>query len=608
MATPSPHKPRRKGKKAGGEVSFASNVIKHSAGRAKDSTGSFSASSTGIKPAYPLASFMWSARGGVSQWTVLPIVLMVVGMFRWAAGLWGYSGYQNPPMHGDYEAQRHWMEITTQLPISQWYFHDLEWWGLDYPPLTAYHSWIFGKIGSYIDPKWFLLHTSRGLEDENLKVFMRATVVISEYLVYIPAAVIFVRRYSRLQGVQTWDASVALVAILLQPATILIDHVHFQYNTVMLGFVLACASSIVAGRYMWSCVFFVFALGFKQMALYYAPAIFAYLLGVCIFPNVNISRFLGIALVTVAAFALLLLPIIAGSIYDHYHGVDAIPELNGHAPIFPIFASYAAYLDPHAWYFPPLHQLAQLIHRVFPFARGLFEDKVANFWCALNVVYKLKFLPIIQLQRLSLLATLGSILPPCVAIFVNPRKELLPLALATTAWAFFLFSFQVHEKSVLLPLMPMTLLLASKGGLHSYTRSWVGFANILGAWTMFPLLQRVDLRVPYAVLTLLWAYLLDIPPVSWGVYRKPGWGKGTLEQGTVFIHTIFYLVMIIWHGLEAFVDAPKGLPDLWVVINVVVGAAGFATCYLWCLSSLIINSRLMEKPSAQKGTPKRKTK
>ncbi|KFY15604.1 hypothetical protein V491_05630 [Pseudogymnoascus sp. VKM F-3775] len=348
MATPSPHKPRRKGKKAGGEVSFASNVIKHSAGRVKDSTGNLSASPTEIKPAYPLAAFMWSARGGVSQWTILPIILMIVGMVRWAAGLWGYSGYQNPPMHGDYEAQRHWMEITTQLPISQWYFHDLEWWGLDYPPLTAYHSWIFGKIGAYIDPKWFLLHTSRGLDDQTLKVFMRASVVISEYLVYVPAAVIFVRRYSRLQGVQTWDSSVALVAILLQPATILIDHVHFQYNTVMLGLVLACASSIVAGRYMWSCVFFVFALGFKQMALYYAPTIFAYLLGVCISPSINVSRFLGIALVTVTAFALLLSPLIAGAIYDHHRGIDAIPELNGHTPIFPIFASYTGYLDAHA--------------------------------------------------------------------------------------------------------------------------------------------------------------------------------------------------------------------------------------------------------------------
>jgi alpha-1,3-glucosyltransferase len=92
MASPSPHKPRRKGKKAGTEVSFASEVIKHSAGRVKGSSGPITTSSAALKPAYPLAAFLWSARGGVSQWMVLPIILMIVGMFRWAAGLWGYSG------------------------------------------------------------------------------------------------------------------------------------------------------------------------------------------------------------------------------------------------------------------------------------------------------------------------------------------------------------------------------------------------------------------------------------------------------------------------------------------------------------------------------------
>lgn len=43
-------------------------------------------------PSFPLAAFLWPARGSVSQWVVLPLILMVVGLFRWAAGLWGYSG------------------------------------------------------------------------------------------------------------------------------------------------------------------------------------------------------------------------------------------------------------------------------------------------------------------------------------------------------------------------------------------------------------------------------------------------------------------------------------------------------------------------------------
>src|SRR5690349_13624157 len=49
-------------------------------------------------------------------------------------------------MYGDYEAQRHWMELTLHVPIQDWYRYDLEWWGLDYPPLTAYVSWLCGIV------------------------------------------------------------------------------------------------------------------------------------------------------------------------------------------------------------------------------------------------------------------------------------------------------------------------------------------------------------------------------------------------------------------------------------------------------------------------------
>jgi alpha-1,3-glucosyltransferase len=502
-------------------------------------------------------------------------------------------------MHGDYEAQRHWMEITTQLPVSQWYFHDLEWWGLDYPPLTAYHSWLLGKIGGLIDPSWFALHTSRGLDDPALKVFMRATVIISEYLIYIPAAVIFVRRLTRLQGINSWNASIALTAILMQPGIILIDHVHFQYNTVMLGLVLASMSSVLAGRYMWSCVFFVLALGFKQMALYYAPAVFAYLLGACIFPRINLPRFLGIAIVTIASFTVLLLPLLLGALYDAYRGIEARPETFGRPAPLPIFSEYSYLVDYQAWYFPIIQQLAQMIHRVFPFARGLFEDKVANFWCALNVVIKLRQYPSELLQKASLLATLVAIAPGCLIIFLKPRKEILPLALSTTAWAFFLFSFQVHEKSVLLPLMPMTVLLASNHGLSKNVRAWIGFANLLGVWTMFPLLQRVDLRVPYYVLTLLWAYLLGLPPTSFAIYKQDE--QFTFSGfATKSVHLMFYATMIVWHFMEAFLDPPQGKPDLWVVINVGIGAAGFGLCYLWCLCTLVVESGILDSSKPEK--------
>lgn len=116
----------------------------------------------------------------------------------------------------------------------------------------------------------------------------------------------------------------------------------------------------------------------------------------------------------------------------------------------------------------------QSLHRIFPFARGLFEDKVANFWCTLNVVVKLRTIfSTTALTRIALLATLVAILPSMAAIFhatatAAPTKHkapaavsLLPYAMLASSLAFFLFSFQVHEKSILLPLLPATLLMAS---------------------------------------------------------------------------------------------------------------------------------------------------
>ena len=191
-------------------------------------------------------------------------------------------------------------------------------------------------------------------------------------------------------------------------------------------------------------------------------------------------------------------------------------------------------------------------------------------------------------------------MPPNLILFLRPQKTLLPLAFAATAWGFFLFSYQVHEKSVLLPLMPMTLLLAGKNGISKDTRAWVGFANLLGCWTMYPLLSRVDLRIPYSVLTFLWAYLLGLPPTSFNVYfsdlPQPAW----LKWGTGIVHISFYVAMGVWHVVNAFVQVPASKPDLWVVANVGIGATGFMLCYVWCVARLAVDSGLFNKTTKTK--------
>lgn len=447
---------------------------------------------------------------------------------------------------------------------------------------------LINPSGNFVNPTWFALMTSRLLDDHDLKVYMRATVIVSEYLILIPACVICVRHLTRMYGINTWESSIALTAILMQPANMLIDHGHFQYNTVMLGFVVASISSMLSGRPLWGCVYFVAALGFKQMALFYAPVVFAYLLGICVFPRIDIVRLFSIALVTLLSFAVLFLPLLLGVFYDSWRNIP----LPSDAQTPPLLSALPLSVSSKAWYYPLLLQLAQVIHRVFPFSRGLFEDKVANIWCAIHTsgIHKLHQYPSELLSRAALGLTSLSILPPCAIIFLKPRKELVPWAFAATAWGFFLCSYQVHEKNVLLPLLPMTLLLAGGSGMRPDTRAWIGFANLVATWTLFPLLKKDELRIPYYVLTLLWAYLMGLPPTSLSVYF--GEQGSYLRLPTKLVHLVFYAAMVAWHFGEAFVEAPASKPDIWVVGNVCLGTAGFGLCYLWCLWNLLVKSGL----------------
>ena len=49
--------------------------------------------------------------------------VMAAILVRLGVGLWPYSGAGQTPMFGDYEAQRHWMEITYWTPVGEWWVH-----------------------------------------------------------------------------------------------------------------------------------------------------------------------------------------------------------------------------------------------------------------------------------------------------------------------------------------------------------------------------------------------------------------------------------------------------------------------------------------------------
>ncbi|OCH91210.1 glucosyltransferase [Obba rivulosa] len=494
---------------------------------------------------------------GLKQFIVLSSVLAAVWV-KWAVGLGSYSGQDTPPMFGDYEAQRHWMELTIHLPIRRWYTYDLQYWGLDYPPLTAYVSWLCGIIGSWIDASWFALDSSRGIETSGSKIYMRATVLAFDTLVYVPALIMFARAWQGTRSIRTQE--LVLLVPLFQPALILIDSGHFQYNSVMLGLTLFAMNFFATGQDLLGAFCFVLSLGFKQMALYYAPAIGSYLLGKCLHlgPKEGSRLFVRLALVTTASFILLFLPFL------------------------PPFAPLSAIRDP--------------ITRIFPFARGLFEDKVANFWCASDVLVKWRrWASRDMLVRMSAGLTALGFLPAAVGLIsagwklrksaqatvgkekedaATPMLPLLPYALLTSSMSFFLFSFQVHEKTILLPLMPMTLILAgaaSAPGVHTGAFDMGMLANNVAVFSMWPLLQRDGLGLQYIALIVLWNRLLGYNP-----FRKPQ----TVLQ---YLSLAVYCACVVLHLLELTIPPPSRLPDIYPVLNVLISTPVFVLAWLWSI-------------------------
>jgi alpha-1,3-glucosyltransferase len=103
---------------------------------------------------------------------------------------------------------------------------------------------------------------------------------------------------------------------------------------------------------------------------------------------------------------------------------------------------------------------------------------------------------------------------------------------------------------------------------------------------------------------MLWAYLLGLFPTSIEIFRARNITTTTKEASVsglaVLIHSIFYVSMISWHILEACVQPPADKPDLWVVLNVLIGASAFGLAYLWTTSNLIVQAyRLSGKPAGE---------
>lgn len=127
---------------------------------------------------------------------------------------------------------------------------------------------------------------------------MRSTVVLADVLLWFPAVFLFINIFysshsnwskarSATRSCESPEFGIsdpflqflAFVFIANQPALLLIDHGHFQYNSISLGLTLWAINFLLIDRDILGSIAFSLALNYKQMSLFHALAFFFYLLG-----------------------------------------------------------------------------------------------------------------------------------------------------------------------------------------------------------------------------------------------------------------------------------------------------------------------------------------
>eukprot|EP01122_Echinamoeba_exundans_P005624 TRINITY_DN15776_c0_g1_i1.p1 TRINITY_DN15776_c0_g1~~TRINITY_DN15776_c0_g1_i1.p1 ORF type:complete len:519 (-),score=51.46 TRINITY_DN15776_c0_g1_i1:79-1635(-) len=406
----------------------------------------------------------------------------------------------------DFEVHRNWLAITHSLPISKWYYENTSEWTLDYPPFFAYFEYGMSQVAPFFDPNMLDVKNLNYASPQTI-LFQRLSVIVTDTILFL-ATIYFARVWTAKNGKQDADDGIkynAIVSItVLNAGLFIIDHIHFQYNGFLFGIFILSIALVVAEKQILGAAVFAALLNFKHIYLYVAPVYFIYLFRAYCFPETgaegkkkrsfSFARLVGLGIVVAIVFAISLGP---------FALMGQLLQLKER--LFPFKRGLVhAYWAPNFW---ALYVATDRIARLVLKSRGINlpgVDDSASATSGLVGVGSFAVLPNIA-PIVTFIATSLSMLPVLYHLWRKPVRENFIPALVHCGMCSFMLGWHVHEKAILLPVIPLGLIASE----NLFQRRMFVLMATVGHYGLFPLLFN-STETPIKIFLLLGHTTLSI--------------------------------------------------------------------------------------------------
>ncbi|TCD67679.1 glycosyl transferase [Steccherinum ochraceum] len=403
----------------------------------------------------------------------------------------------------DFEVHRNWLAITYTLPISKWYYDTTSEWTLDYPPFFAYFEKLMSIPAAFVDPKIVEL-SNLNYDAWSVVAYQRTTVILTE-LVLGFVLLRFIRG-----AVDPAVQRIISASLFLHPGFLIVDHIHFQYNGFMFGILLWSILMARNGNKLASGFLFAVLLNFKHIYMYLAPAYFIYLLrSFCLSPTGELlpSRFLSLANTVILVFTVSLGPFLL---------MGQIPQLLSR--LFPFTRGLNhAYWAPNVWALVTFADrvLLKVAQRLDIAGIAINESGVASTSRGLVGDTVFAVIPNVKPIHTFIITILFQVVY-LTKLWRLPTYKSFLAALTLCGYTSYMFGWHVHEKAILLVLVPLSLLAAES---HAYFRTFM-IASVSGIFSLFPLLFTPAETLVKIVYSVIWG-LFVLSPLNRRTYEFP---------------------------------------------------------------------------------------